>query len=69
MANTVNVTTANTFEQWRTKTNELGTASGDLDKLNDTNVRFDGTCDIGGGIYTNEEDCKFCRYLFYSRTY
>ena len=33
MANTVNVTTANTFEQWRTKTNEIGTAIGDLDKV------------------------------------
>ena len=28
MANTVNVTTANTFEQWRVKTNEIGTAIG-----------------------------------------
>ena len=33
MANTVNVTTANTFEQWRVKTNEIGTAIGDLDKV------------------------------------
>jgi hypothetical protein len=33
MANTVNVTTANTFEEWRVKTNELGTAIGDLDTL------------------------------------
>ena len=33
MANTVNVTTANTFEQWRVKTNEMGTALGDLDAL------------------------------------
>ena len=33
MANTVNVTKANTFEQWRVKTNELGTALGDLDTL------------------------------------
>ena len=33
MANTVNVTKANTFEQWRVKTNELGTAIGDLDTL------------------------------------
>jgi hypothetical protein len=33
MANTVNVTTANTFEQWRVKTNEMGTALGDLDTL------------------------------------
>ena len=33
MANTVNVTTANTFEEWRVKTNEMGTALGDLDTL------------------------------------
>ena len=33
MANTVNVTTANTFEQWRVKTNEVGTALGDLDEV------------------------------------
>ena len=37
MANTVNVTTANTFEQWRTKTNEVGTAVGDLDTLSVSN--------------------------------
>ena len=37
MANTVNVTTANTFEQWRTKTNEVGTAIGDLDNLSVSN--------------------------------
>ncbi len=30
MANTVNVTTSNTFEEWRVKTNELGTATVDL---------------------------------------
>jgi hypothetical protein len=30
---TVNVTTANTFEEWRTKTNELGTAVGNLTNL------------------------------------
>ena len=30
---TVNVTTANTFEQWRVKTNEIGTAIGDLSNL------------------------------------
>ena len=34
MANTVNVTTTNTFEEWRVKTNELGTALGDLDAIN-----------------------------------
>ncbi|MBI33136.1 MAG: hypothetical protein CMD98_04600 [Gammaproteobacteria bacterium] len=39
MANTVNVTTSNTFEQWRTKTNELGTAAGDLDNLTVGNAR------------------------------
>jgi hypothetical protein len=33
MANTVNVTPANTFEEWRVKTNEIGTAIGDLDTL------------------------------------
>ena len=33
MANTVNVTKANTFEEWRVKTNEMGTALGDLDTL------------------------------------
>ena len=32
MANTVNVTTENTFEEWRVKTNEVGTAIGDLDR-------------------------------------
>jgi hypothetical protein len=30
---TVNVTTANTFEEWRVKTNQLGTAIGDLTNL------------------------------------
>jgi hypothetical protein len=30
---TVNVTTANTFEEWRTKTNEVGTAIGNLTDL------------------------------------
>jgi hypothetical protein len=30
---TVNVTTANTFEEWRVKTNELGTATGNLTDL------------------------------------
>ena len=38
MANTVNVTTANTFEQWRTKTNELGTGIGDLDKVTNSDI-------------------------------
>ena len=55
----VNVTTANTFNEWRIKNNEIGTAVGELTKLTDTNVRFDGTCNIGGGNYTNEEDCNF----------
>ncbi len=39
MANTVNVTTENTFEEWRVKTNELGTATGDLDNLTAENTR------------------------------
>tara|TARA_B100000953_G_scaffold112709_1_gene92821 strand:- start:319 stop:1605 length:1287 start_codon:yes stop_codon:yes gene_type:complete len=30
---TVNVTTANTFEEWRVKTNEIGTAIGDLSNV------------------------------------
>ena len=38
MANTVNVTTANTFEQWRVKTNELGTKIGDLDKVTNSDI-------------------------------
>jgi hypothetical protein len=38
MANTVNVTTANTFEQWRVKTNELGTKIGDLDDVTNSDI-------------------------------
>ena len=38
MANTVNVTTANTFEQWRVKTNEIGTAIGDLDDVTTSDI-------------------------------
>ena len=38
MANTVNVTTANTFEQWRVKTNELGTKIGDLDDVTASDI-------------------------------
>ena len=38
MANTVNVTTANTFEEWRVKTNELGTKIGDLDKVTNSDI-------------------------------
>jgi len=34
MANTINVNLTDTFEIWRTKTNEIGTAVGDLDNLN-----------------------------------
>lgn len=34
MANTVNVSLTDTFDQWRVKTNEVGTAIGDLDLLN-----------------------------------
>ena len=45
MANTVNVTTANTFEQWRVKTNELGTKIGDLDEVTNS--------DIGGTTIVN----------------
>ena len=33
MANVVNVITTNTFEEWRVKTNEIGTGVGDLDEL------------------------------------
>ena len=45
MANTVNVTTANTFEEWRVKTNEVGTAVGNLTNL--TEVLTRGTDVIG----------------------
>jgi len=38
MANTVNVTTANTFEEWRVKTNELGTKIGDLDDVTNSDI-------------------------------
>ncbi len=38
MANTVNVTTANTFEEWRVKTNELGTKIGDLDEVTTSDI-------------------------------
>ena len=38
MANTVIVTTANTFEQWRVKTNELGTKIGDLDEVTNSDI-------------------------------
>ncbi len=34
MANTVNVSSTNTFEEWRVKTNELGEAIGDLTLIN-----------------------------------
>jgi hypothetical protein len=36
---TVNVTTTNTFEEWRVKTNELGTATGNLTNLTVPNTR------------------------------
>jgi len=39
MADTVNVTISNAFDQWRFKTNELGTAIGDLDNLTEPNTR------------------------------
>ena len=51
MANTVNVTTANTFEQWRVKTNELGTGIGDLDKV--TNSDIGATSIIGLDVSSN----------------
>ena len=35
---TVNVTTANTFEQWRTKTNEIGTAIGDISEVTNSDI-------------------------------
>ncbi len=34
MANTVNVTKANTFKEWRVKHNEIGTTNADIDTLN-----------------------------------
>jgi hypothetical protein len=42
MANTVNVTTANTFDEWRIKTNEIGTGVGDLDALTVANTGATG---------------------------
>jgi hypothetical protein len=33
MANVVNVATTDTFEEWRVKTNEIGTSIGDIDEL------------------------------------
>ena len=42
---TVNVTTANTFEEWRVKTNQVGTAVGNLTNLTEANTR--GTDVIG----------------------
>ena len=33
MANVVNVAVTDTFEEWRVKTNEIGTAMGDIDEL------------------------------------
>ena len=39
MADTVNVTISNAFDQWRFKTNELYTAICDLDNLTEPNTR------------------------------
>ena len=36
----VNVTTANTFEQWRVKTNEIGTAIGDLSDVTVSDIGY-----------------------------
>jgi len=51
MANTVNVTTANTFEQWRVKTNELGTGIGDLDKVTNSDI---GATSIIGALEAHQ---------------
>ena len=51
MANTVNVTTANTFEQWRTKTNELGTKIGDLDEVTNSDI---GATSIVGALKAHQ---------------
>jgi len=51
MANTVNVTTANTFEQWRTKTNELGTKIGDLDEVTNSDI---GATTIVGALKAHQ---------------
>ena len=51
MANTVNVTTANTFEQWRVKTNELGTGIGDLDKVTNSDI---GATTIVGALEAHQ---------------
>ncbi len=51
MANIVNVTTANTFEQWRTKTNELGTKIGDLDEVTNSDI---GATTIVGALKAHQ---------------
>lgn len=51
MANTVNVTTANTFEQWRVKTNELGTKIGDLDEVTNSDI---GATTIVGALKAHQ---------------
>jgi len=48
---TVNVTTANTFEEWRTKTNELGTAVGNLTNLTEPKA---GATDIIASLEDHE---------------
>lgn len=51
MANVVNVTTTNTFEEWRVKSNEVGTAVGDLDELdNSTTLPYATVIDALKGI-------------------
>jgi hypothetical protein len=36
--NVVDVSTTNTFEEWRVKSNEIGTAIGDLHELDDSST-------------------------------
>ena len=48
---TVNVTTANTFEEWRVKTNELGTAVGNLTNLTEP---LAGATDIVAALADHE---------------
>ena len=48
---TVNVTTANTFEEWRVKTNELGTAVGNLTNLTEP---LAGATDIVSALADHE---------------
>ena len=43
MANTVNITLTNTFEEWRVKDNQIGAAIGDIDALNSGGITGDET--------------------------